>query len=335
MQLKRLVLRADGSSAIGMGHVMRCMALAQMLKQELLIGFAIHEPDSAVKQMMANAQIPLMEIPTRLDTGYAADFDAIVLDGYWFDNEYVQALKAMGKKVIQIDDFAGREFFADLVLNHALNVDYSASVFHGGRLLAGSRYALLRQEFLDPPPATQRTGLKTLLLNMGGADPANYTLRLLEAIQNTQHPWSAICVIIGSAYPHGEALSAFVSSHPDLNIEVKSSLSASGMAALMAEASLFICPASTVAYEAMAVKVPMACFMTADNQKNIYEGLLAAQAVLGLGDISRQNGQELKHSVEMAFSNFSLALSYLRHQEQLIDGRSGERIRQEVLSLWN
>jgi UDP-2,4-diacetamido-2,4,6-trideoxy-beta-L-altropyranose hydrolase len=333
--LKRVVLRADGSSTIGMGHLMRCMALAQMLDKDLVLGFATYKPDQAVRQMMADAQLDIVELDAQLDTGYAADYDAVVLDGYWFDNKYVQALKVVKKKVIQIDDFAGPEFFADLVINHALNVDYSHSVFHGGRLLAGSRYALLRQEFLNPPSGPQRTEMKTLLLSMGGADPANYTLKLLEAIKQTPRQWSAIRVIIGSAYSHGETLSAFARSRPDLKIEVQSALDASDMAALMAEASLFVCSASTVAYEAMAVKVPMACFMTAENQKGIYEGLLAARAILGLGDISRQNGQELKRSMEKAFSDFNLALSYLSQQEQLIDGCSGKRIKEEVLSLWN
>jgi UDP-2,4-diacetamido-2,4,6-trideoxy-beta-L-altropyranose hydrolase len=334
---KKIILRADGSSSIGMGHVMRCIAVSQMLKNDFELAFALFKPETAIKALISEMGLAVIELPSQMETQYSKDCDAVLLDGYWFDTDYVKQIKEKGKKVIQIDDLAGREFFSDLVINHAMNADYSGSVFHhGGRLLSGISYAMLRPEFLD---AAKRPGgyreLDSLLLNMGGADPKNYTLQLLECIQQLPQKFKSIAVIIGSAYAHKPALEAFIKNTPGLNVQVKESLGAGEIIALLEKTSLFICSASTIAYEAMAVKVPLACFITADNQKGIYAGLTGANALSGLGDISGYDRKDLTAVLAKAFSDFNLARSYMHNQEKLIDGRSGERIKEQVLSLWN
>jgi spore coat polysaccharide biosynthesis predicted glycosyltransferase SpsG len=44
----RLVLRADGNSRIGLGHVMRLLALADILREQFGCVFVIQEPDAVL-----------------------------------------------------------------------------------------------------------------------------------------------------------------------------------------------------------------------------------------------------------------------------------------------
>jgi UDP-2,4-diacetamido-2,4,6-trideoxy-beta-L-altropyranose hydrolase len=320
-----------------MGHVMRCLAVSEMLEDAFELSFVMFQPDQGVKEVVSKAGLPVVELSSLLDTDYARPADAVVLDGYWFDTDYVKKIKSLNKKVIQIDDFAGPDFFSDLVINHAIGADYSGSVIHqGGSLLSGSSYALLRKEFLlaAQTPAKPRA-LDSLLLSMGGADPKNYTLQLLEAIQHLPQKFKSITVIAGGANLHKSALEAFIARAPQLNVQVKESLQAREIITLLQNTSLFICSASTIAYEAMAVKVPLACFMTADNQEKIYNGLLEANAALGLGDISRLDSAGLAAALAAAFADSDKAELCMSSQRQLIDGRSGERIKEKILALWN
>jgi len=320
-----------------MGHVMRCVAISQMLKGEFELGFAIFMPDKQVKEAISAAGLKVLELKSQFDIQHAHGYDAVVLDGYWFDNTYVKQLKKLRKKVIQIDDLAGNEFFSDVVINHAVGADYSTSVFHNQtRLLTGSKYALLREEFLyTHHTASVKDNLESLTISMGGADPHNYTLKLLMAITHTVHKTTSINLLIGTAFSQLNELKAFTKNHSNLAIHVKQSLNASEIIDLIKNTSMFICSASTVVYEALAVRVPVACFVTADNQQGIYKGLVLANCVLGMGDITVKPENTLKATMQEAFTNYSLARSYVKNQELLIDGRSGERIKEITRSLWN
>src|SRR4029079_6874628 len=78
----------------------------------------------------------------------------VVLDGYGFQDEYVEGVKRSGCKVMKVDDFASTQTSsADLILNQNVGVspiDYSDRDHE--KLMLGSEYALLRREFRRVKP---------------------------------------------------------------------------------------------------------------------------------------------------------------------------------------
>ncbi len=76
---------------------------------------------------------------------------ALVLDGYRFDQNYQSALRDKLKDIIivYIDDFAGEQMFANIVINHAPKVKPNQYIVNSStKLLLGLNYLMLRQEFL-------------------------------------------------------------------------------------------------------------------------------------------------------------------------------------------
>ena len=112
-------------------------------------------------------------------------------------------------------------------------------------------------------------------------------------------------------------------------------LNAGDLLDLFHNPSNFLCPASTVVYEACAAGVPTACFLTADNQINIYNGLTDSKAVLPMGDLQNMPEDILKSKLTGTFKNYKDFSVNSNHQNQLIDGLSGKRIKEAVLALWN
>ena len=156
-----VIFRADASVAMGTGHVMRCIALAQAWQdQNGECVFAAAESTSASEARLRDEKFEFVRITASPGTpqdaaqlvqlGIARHGSWIVVDGYQFDVEYQRAVKAAGLKLLVIDDAAhvGADA-ADLVLDQNAHADENLYQ-HGEddtRLLLGSRYALLRREF--------------------------------------------------------------------------------------------------------------------------------------------------------------------------------------------
>ena len=75
----------------------------------------------------------------------------MVVDGYQFDAAYHKTLRDAGRKLLALDDNGDAGYYwADLVLNQNIHAqaDWYAHRAPDTRLLLGTRYALLRREFL-------------------------------------------------------------------------------------------------------------------------------------------------------------------------------------------
>jgi UDP-2,4-diacetamido-2,4,6-trideoxy-beta-L-altropyranose hydrolase len=150
----RLLIRADASAEIGLGHAVRCLALAQALREEgHEVVFAFRALPERLQQELRREGVRLVP----LDDGSAArlahtvrqvDPDWVVLDGYELGPEHHEAAASSEAKVAVIDDNAELDRYAcELLLNPN---PFAAPPLYGGktgaRLLLGLRYALLRRE---------------------------------------------------------------------------------------------------------------------------------------------------------------------------------------------
>ena len=184
-----VLIRADSNVAMGTGHVMRCLALAQAWQDaggQAVMAMAEATPATEDKLRRENVEV------VRLDVAGGAEDDAIrtaslaqqrqaawaTVDGYQFDPHYQAMLKSEGLRLMSIDDEGhGGPYSADLVLNqnaHAAEALYDQRAAHT-RLLLGPDYAMLRRQFASwrnwqrEIPATGHR----ILVTMGGSDPGN------------------------------------------------------------------------------------------------------------------------------------------------------------------
>ncbi|MEO6830804.1 MAG: hypothetical protein ABI169_01290, partial [Chitinophagaceae bacterium] len=128
--MRKIYFRADGSNAMGVGHIYRCCALAQILESEFQCCFLLSK--AAEKEIIAVVAAHFSEYQ-QLNTDNEAQEvanlltseDIAVLDGYHFDTEYQKIIKSSGAKLVCVDDIAQYEFVADVVINHAggINAD--------------------------------------------------------------------------------------------------------------------------------------------------------------------------------------------------------------------
>ena len=130
-----LLIRADASTQIGTGHVMRCLALARSWQDTL--GQPIFAMTTSVPALEERLKSEGMEvIHLAAEPGSLADaketaalahqFNAswVVLDGYHFGSEYQKTIKISGLSLLFIDDYGHAEhYYADFVLNQNISAD--------------------------------------------------------------------------------------------------------------------------------------------------------------------------------------------------------------------
>jgi spore coat polysaccharide biosynthesis predicted glycosyltransferase SpsG len=152
-------------------------------------------------------------------------------------------------------------------------------------VLAGPRYALLRQEFADARRdmgTRQISGTATrLLVSMGGTDAANVTGRVLAALQAaTLAPDTAVTVLLGRTSPWVEPVRAAAARLP-WPVDVR--VDAAGIARILLHADLAIGAAGSSSWERCAVGVPSIAVIVADNQRAPARTLRARDAAIVIG----------------------------------------------------
>ena len=312
----KIYIRVDGSAKIGLGHIVRCIALAQMLKNDFLIHFFCMEIPDALSQEITRLNFGFSKILSEdVFFDILTGEETVVLDNYFFDTNYQKKIKSKNCKLVCIDDVHDKEFVADLIINHAPGVsphDYKAQPYT--QFALGLDYVLLRPLFLQQAKTTQtHLNNDTALICFGGADPKNLTQKALEIIINASM-FKRVLVITGLAYKFEASLQILINAHT--GIEHYKAVNDSEMLALMLQANLAIVPASGILFETMVTGCTIISGYYIDNQKTLFEKLKHTGAF-----ISAENfGEE---DIERAITEFSKSK---KTPAKLIDGQSGKNV---------
>ncbi|WP_338875978.1 UDP-2,4-diacetamido-2,4,6-trideoxy-beta-L-altropyranose hydrolase [Spirosoma sp. SC4-14] len=335
--MNRVVLRADGNAQIGMGHVMRCLALSHMLRDEFLLQFAIKEPEAYVCTLIQQAGLCVVPLPeSTADTTFLELIntdDIVVLDGYAFDISFQKQIRNRTKRLIYIDDLLKGHQVADVVINHAGGIrtnEYDAEPYT--KFYLGPHYALLRPEFLQPQGFGSAIRGGPFFVSMGGADLQNMSLHILEAIRLVD-PMLPIHIVLGPFHPNRQSIEAYSLQLP--NLVILQNQNVNEMVRELQQCSLALTSCSTIAYEVCAVNRPLIAIVTADNQARIAQFLSEEQlavsvsfpALLPHSTPRPALAQMLKLTIQ-SFQLFSdITLKSLASQKRFFDGQSPERFR--------
>lgn len=314
-QSPAVVFRADGNARIGLGHVMRCLALADMLRTDFNCRFVIHQPSPALIALFQQKQIPLVALQTQEAAEFLSHIqpqDIVVLDGYLFDETFQRAVRDVSKRLVFIDDLCQGHQIADVIINHTdgvLETDYDAEP--DTRFLLGSSYALVNPVFKAKEP---RASARTILVNLGGADPMNVSYQIVSRLV-THHATRPVRVVVGGANPHKESFAEL----PRSQVTVLSGLSIADMAHEIEQCQLAVVSCSTISYEVATIGRPFIGIMTADNQARLARFL--AEQGLSIGVLKLPiEADQLSFLLNQATPNQGVA-----SQRRYLDGLAAQR----------
>ncbi|MDC0172531.1 UDP-2,4-diacetamido-2,4,6-trideoxy-beta-L-altropyranose hydrolase [Gammaproteobacteria bacterium] len=333
------IFRTDSSIAIGTGHVMRCLTLADSLSSDgfdcrflcrdltgnlidliFARGYQTYKlPSEMLNDESSSVSEELTPYSEWLGVSQLHDADQcldileslgvswLIVDHYALDVVWETKVRSSVSKLMVIDDLATNRHDCDLLLDQSLarsKMDYLGKVPSSCKLLCGSDYALLRPEFSKWREVSlmrrSRGELSTIFINLGGVDTTNITCDILDCLQNSQLPGNCnIIVVMGSTAPWIELVRKKAA---EMRWKTTVEVGVSNMAELMANSDLAFGAAGSTSWERCCLGLPTFLFVLARNQENIAKTLeeMGAAKVLQLEHLSEEiSAISLLNSKEM------------------------------------
>lgn len=353
-----IAFRVDASSQIGTGHFMRCLTLADALKQrgaqirfvsrhlpEHLRGmlaakgheFALLDgaKNDAASDELAHARwLGVSQVQDASDSIRALTdgaWDWLIVDHYALDSRWESMLRQTARKILAIDDIADRQHDCDILLDQNLYADmetrYTGKVPMPCQTLLGPHYALLRDEFRKLHEQVKpRTGpVKRVLIFFGGVDADNYTGRSIESLSNFGVPDLHVDVVIGAQHPCREQIKAACAQHGFI-----CHVQTDKMAELMAAADLAIGGGGSASWERCCLGLPALLVALADNQINIAKALDLFGAGIYVGTLKTVSVTIMRSAIVSLISTQDQLKVLSKKAYSLVDGLGVARVCQEM-----
>lgn len=349
----RVAVRVDASAQIGAGHVVRCLALAQVLHASgAEVHFVCRELTAGTQAQIEHRDFKLTliegpENPPRWERLHhdmsstlqsedaaetvmvlsSAAWDWLVVDHYALDARWESILRVAARHILVIDDMADRRHDCDMLLDQNLAPKmldrYTGLVRQGTRQLLGPTYALLRPEFRELRLHTQprKRPLRRVLLLFGGTDPRDLTGRALAAIGQLRERRFEVDVVIGAEHPRRQELDAWCqASNYRCHVQTEK------IAQLMQAADLAIGASGSSSWERCCLGLPAICIPFVDNQRPIAEALHEFGACLSLGEETSVGTNDIAEAVSEMISNRRRHERMSELAYSLVDGEGARRV---------
>lgn len=347
----KVAIRADASPAVGSGHIVRCLTLADGLSARgAEVCFVTRDLPAHLAAMLAahgHAHVALdLEAPAGAEApqqawarndqlrdaqatravleGFAPDW--LVVDHYGLDAQWEGGLRDVATRLLAIDDL-GRAHVCDLLLDANLDPQvpsrYQAEAGRGAVLLLGPSYLLLRPEFAQARERlAPRTGpVRRLLVFLGGMDGGNATGRVLAAIEKLPAPVPDVDVVVGAGHSALREIQAFCDSRPGSRCHVQTQ----EMAQLLAHADLAVGAGGGASWERCCLGVPTLALALADNQAQVLRAAAAA-GVVCLPDGGLPEPGQIAIHLQALLHNAAMRQRMSAAGMALVDGRGTGRV---------
>jgi len=269
LKYKNILFRADSSSQIGTGHIMRDLVLAKQFKNANIIFATIDLPNNINNKISeAGYKVELLnsnDIKEVTNIIQIYNIDLLVIDHYDIDYEYESKIKQNNKiSILCIDDLY-KKHNCDILLNHNICADeskYKDLVPNSCELRCGSKYTLLRDEFI------LEKNKFDILLAMGGADSSNMNIKILEIIEDFKNIHTHI--VTTNANSNILTLKNYCTNNKQTTLHINTN----EMAKLIRNSDFAIITPSVTANEVVFMNKPFIAIKVAKNQEGMYQYLL-------------------------------------------------------------
>lgn len=320
------VFRADAGPGMGIGHVTRCLTLAESLRER---GF-----DCA----LATAEAGLGAVPPARLAGIRVlppaakrpGADLLVVDHYGLDAAYERDARAWARAVLAIDDLANRVHDCDLLLDTGIGRDagdYVGLVPAPCGFLLGPDFALLRSSFRaarERRLPRERRASRRLLVTLGGTDPKGLTVVVLDGIAQARVNLEIDVLLPASAssFPAAQEKCAMLGA--------RLHAAADDLSDVMAAADLCIGAGGTTAWERACLGLPALMIEMAENQRGNIEHFARAGAAIAIAPVTSGT---VAHALASVAGDADRLECMSRAAASICDGLGAARVADAIFQL--
>ncbi|WP_433164861.1 PseG/SpsG family protein [Kribbella sp. CA-247076] len=339
--MKRVGVRCDVGPGRGIGHVMRCLALAEeLLERGLEVVFVCdaHTVPWAEAQLTARGIVIEPAVWTaaeHVDLFERSRLDAVVFDSYDLDAAVYSAVRATGVPTLAIVDGDLRGAEADVLVDQNLAAELDRPPLPANAVrLAGLGYVLIRDEIraLRPvdPPVRRPSAVPKVFAFFGGTDAFGAGPYVVQALAATGVPFEA--TVVAPAADLAARIAA-TELRPQQRVDVIGPTDR--LAAEVRAADLTISASGTSTWELLCLGATAGLVCVVDNQVMGYERAIATGTAAGVGVLSDLQADPsaaaavLKRLLTDPAERTRLATAGW----QLVDGNGRQRVADALLAL--
>ncbi len=355
---KKIVFRVDSSQNIGSGHVMRCLTLADALKEfnsevificRDLTGNIIDFIEASgykVSRLQTNSSSRTKQDLKQHSSWLGSDWEQdaqetinilknlnvkpkfLIVDHYAIDHNWEVLTRSVVEKIMVIDDLADRRHDCDLLLDQNFYVNpeqrYKGLVPDNCIKLLGPSYALLRPEFRDKYPYKEkkRSNNKNIFVFFGGIDPNNETAKTLKAIFSLKRHKLTADIVVGEKNQHKSLIKKLCKDHS--NITLHSHID--NMAELMSHCHVAVGAGGTTTWERFCLGIPSIVISIAANQKENAKYCCRCGCHMYLGDSNEVSSFDISAAINTAFQSPTLLQHISEQAKKMVDGKGIFRV---------
>lgn len=316
-----LYIRADGNTEIGMGHVMRCLSVAEAAADldsrhppvfitadtgcRSLIedrGFRVIVLDTDFRDMMS--ELPIIGELFRREEDTAGT--VLLVDSYQAGSEYYLALKKMGRarpvRVVCFEDM-GEAYPVDLLINYNIYAPELAGNYgwsgpdsdpagkYPRKVLLGIAYMPLRKAFQRPAEYVVKDKVTDVIITTGGSDPYFATAAFVEALRDDDMIAGQGIRLHLISGPFNQFADELKRRYQDCGNEecydkkvlITIHENVKDMRGLLLKSDVVITATGSTIYEVSSLGVPMIAFYFAENQRQGAEALESRTDIVNAG----------------------------------------------------
>ena len=333
---QKILIRVDASLQIGSGHLMRMVALGQLLTDS---GNEVHfatipyytpfltylgkEPFYLHYLPQPSQWIQKKDIEALLSLIVSINPSWVVLDGYQFSTDYEQTIKNKEVRLLKVDDLPTQHCVADILLNQnhgAEQMEHSIAPYT--KKLAGLKYLLLRREFrkadtkLKAISASQES--LHFFVSLGGGseitDLLNY--KIVQAFSELKKWNGSATVIVGKM---GKKSRQLIELSKQISWPIHITENVENMASEMFKSDLAIVSGGSTMWELLHMKVPFLSISLNQAQKGYLEFLEKEDLCENLGWHEQLTPERTASTLQNLVQNVNRRSRILKNADKLLE----------------
>lgn len=355
-------IRADANPNIGMGHIMRCLSIADAFHTRGVHPVFIIADEQVLslirkrgyKAIVLHSNYADMKAELQCwDAENIGIANIIIIDSYYATPEYLKMLKTRvgdNGNVVYLDDRAAFPYPVDILVNYNAFAKsstyeslYSRNAEHIPQLLLGCSYTPLRRTFQGIVKKEQPEKVKNILVSTGGSDKLHLSLALEKELQDKEgNDIKVYHFLLGAMNQDKAEIQRLAQGQKNLVLHEN----VTDMRSLLERMDLAVSAAGATLYEICACGVPVITYSIANNQIPGAEAFQSLGLAMNIGDLREANVNEIA-SNKLASSATRRIISAIEERsidytwrqkvgpkmQEMIDGFGADRLVEKILSL--
>ena len=324
--------RVDGGNvySLGMGHVYRCLKMANLLKKKgVNSSFIMKDIRGGINKVEENGY-PVIRLPKKITKSAEikrlikiSENNLLVIDIRKIDNDYFKQLNISCNKTVYFDDLGGNNLTPDILVNASVTPSLQKYEKKNRKTtyLIGPQFFILGTAGFKRK-ARIKAGILDVLISLGGADPAGYTKLLLPLLAGLDYDFR-LKVVLGPAFRDLRTITVMVRKAKH---EIHILKNVDNMGELMFNADIAFVAGGDTALELAYTGTPGLLVPTIHYEGATADYLEKKEIFVSLGDIKKISRGDILKKIDLFWHNTRMRARFSKNARSFIDGRGLQRI---------